>query len=555
MADQRIYHSPYPMPNVPVHQSISQFLVQSDPDDTHPDKVILADFDNPSRELTYSGLRRDAARDAAMLQKAHRLGEGDVVCIYARNSVDWASLAHAVLWAGGCFCGINPMATSFELVHYLGVASPKIVAVDGSLVQNVLDAIGQLEFTPEVLVIDDALETTVHDRVVYPRDFDRQNTPPMAPFDLSARDNRNQPAGMCFSSGTSGKPKGVVFSHHNLMAQLLSLRATNPLLHNGHTREVFFPSFSHVYGIVSAVLLPAWVGSYAQAMRHYTYAGYLRRCADMRATVLRLVPAVAARMVKDPGVVGQLDLRCVRAVMCSGAALSEDVVAGLRGLLAEDAGVLNGYGMSEATVTLLRETRGDKGASVGRPAAGVSIRIVDDNGEDVEPGHDGECWIRGPTAFMEYKGNPRETREAKRDGWLRSGDVVRVDRDGFLYLTGRKKELIKFKGHQIAPAELEAVLLLHPQVVDAGVCGVRDRQLDTEIAVGFVVVAADVAAEKRGEVLEEVRAFVNGRVAAYKALRERLFYVEAMPRNASGKIVRRHLVARATELRSRGRKL
>ncbi|KAK7429087.1 hypothetical protein QQZ08_004302 [Neonectria magnoliae] len=554
MADHHIYNSPYPMPNVPIHQSISQFLVQGDPDDTPPDKVILADFDNPSRHLTYSGLRHNAARDAAILRKAHRLDEGDVVCIYASNSVDWAALAHGVLWAGGCFCGINPLATSFELVHYFGVASPKIVAVDESLLQNVLDAIIRLEFTPEVLVIEDASKTTVHGHVVYPRDFDRQNTAPIPPFDLSSRDNRKQPAGMCFSSGTSGKPKGVVFSHHNLIAQLLWIRATNPFLHNGHMREVFFPSFSHVYGIVSAVLLPAWVGSYAQAMKSYNYMGYLERCAEIRATVLRLVPAVAVRMVKDP-VVRRMDFSCVQAAMCSGAALSDDVVRDLRGLLAENAGVLNGYGMSEATVTLLRETRQDKGASVGRPAAGVSVRIVDDNNEDVEPGTDGECWIRGPTVFMEYKDNASETREAKQDGWLRSGDVVRVDSDGFFYLTGRKKELIKFKGNQIAPAELEAVLLLHPQVVDAGVCGVRDARLDTEVAVGFVSVAADVAPEKRAEVLEEVRMFVNGRVAAYKAFREGLFYLQTMPRNSSGKLVRWELVVKAMELRRRRQKL
>ncbi|KAH8738322.1 luciferin 4-monooxygenase [Ilyonectria robusta] len=466
MASQRIYDSPYPKPDVPTNQSISQFLLQSNPDDAHPDQVILADFDNPKRELTYGALRRNAARDAAILRDVHGLNEGDV----------------------------------------------------------------------------------------YPRDFDRENALQIEPLDLSLRDNRKQPAGMCFSSGTSGKPKGVVFSHHNLIAQLLSLRATNPFLHNGHMREVFFPSFSHVYGIVSAVLLPAWVGSYVQAMKKFNYSGYLERCAEIRATVLRLVPAVAVRMVKDAGV-KRLDFSCVQAAMCSGAPLSDDVVEHLRRLLAPNAGVLNGFGMSECTVTLLRETRRDKGASVGRPAAGVSIRVVDDNYEDVRPGTDGECLIKGPTVFMEYKGNNLETREVKRDGWLRSGDVVRVDEDGFFYLTGRKKELIKFKGNQIAPAELEAVLLLHPHVVDAGVCGVKDKQLDTEIAVGFVTLAAEVSTEKHAEVLEEVREFVNSRVAPYKTFRESLFRMEALPKNASGKLLRRHLVAKATELRSRRQKL
>ncbi|KAF4460124.1 acyl- synthetases AMP-acid ligases II [Fusarium albosuccineum] len=539
MGNQRIYTSPYPHPNVPINQSVSQFLLHSDPDDTSPEKVILVDFDNPHRQLTYGGLRHNAARDAAILRTSHGLQEGDVVCIYAHSSVDWDSMAHAVLWAGGCFCGINPLATSFELVHYFETALPKIVVVDASLLPKVTEAAKKLKYSPEIL---------------YPRDFPRQNTAPINPIDLNSRDNRQVPAGMCFSSGTSGKPKGVVFSHHNLIAQLLTLRATNPFMHNGHMREVFFPSFSHIYGIVCAVLLSAWVGSYVQTMKRFNYMAYLKRCAKIRATVLRIVSSVAVRMVKDPDV-KTLDLSSVQAVMCSGAPLSHDVATDLQKLLAPGAGVLNGYGMSEATVTLLREVRREKSANVGRLSAGVSVRIVDDDGQDAEPGQDGECLIKGPTVFMEYKGNHSETQAAKKDGWLRSGDVVRVDEDGFFYLTGRKKELIKFKGNQIAPAELGAVLLLHPKVTDAGVCGVYDKALDTEIAVGFVTISEDVAREEHPEMLKGIREFVNERVAPYKRLREGLIHLDSLPKNASGKLLRRHLEAKATELRSRQQKL
>ncbi|KAF7564012.1 hypothetical protein G7046_g158 [Stylonectria norvegica] len=554
MPSHTIYRSPYPKLHVPVNQSVTEFLLQSDPDDAHPDKVILSDFDDPSRQLTYGGLRHDAARDAAILRTKHSLTEGDVVCIYAQNSVDWVSLAHGVLWAGGCFCGINPLATSFELVHYFEVASPTIVAVETSLLPNVLEAMKSLKFNPKVIVLEEPLNTVPNDYPAYPRDFDRNGTSPIKPFSLASSDNRDRPAGMCFSSGTSGKPKGVVFSHHNLIAQLLSIRATNPFVHNGHMREVFFPSFAHVYGIVSAVLLPAWVGSYVQAMQKFNYLAYLERCAEIRATVLRLVPAAAVRMTKDAAV-KRLDLSSAQTAMCSGAALSDEVVDGLRSMLAPGAGVLNGYGMSEATVSLLREVRREKGASVGRPAAGVSIRIVDDNYEDVEPGMDGECLVQGPTVFMEYKGNPAETLQAKKDGWLRSGDVVRADEDGFIYLTGRKKELIKFKGNQIAPAELEAVLLLHPAVSDAGVCGVYDKALDTELAVGFVTMEPMVPLDGRAAALEEIRAFVNEKVAPYKRFREALFSLETLPKNTSGKLLRRVLVAKATELRSRQQKL
>lgn len=359
---------------------------------------------------------------------------------------------------------------------------------------------------------------------------------------------------MCFSSGTSGAPKGVVFSHHNLIAQILSLRSTNPFTHNQHTREVFFPSFAHIYGVVSAVLVPAWVGSYMQAMKSFDYLKYMRRCSEIKATVLRLVPAVAVTMVKDPDV-RNMNLSSVRTIMCSGAALSADVLDELRGMLAPGASVLNGYGMSEATITLLREGRREKGNSVGRPSAGALIRIVDDNLNDVVSGTDGECIVKGPTVFMGYKNNPEETRSSFTNGWLRTGDVLHADMDGFFYLTGRKKELIKFKGNQVSPSELEAVLLLHPQVEDAGVCGIWSKQLDTEIPLGFVTLRRTVPIDQRADILEEVRNFVNIRVAPYKRFREELVHMETLPKNTSGKLLRRHLVTTATEMRARRAKL
>lgn len=359
---------------------------------------------------------------------------------------------------------------------------------------------------------------------------------------------------MCFSSGTSGNPKGVQLSHHNIIAQLLTLRATNPFAHSIRMREAFFPSFSHIYGIVSGVMLPAWVGSYLQPMRKFEYLPYVRRCAELRALVLRLVPAAAVRLATDPDI-QKLDLKCVQTVMCSGAALSDETVESLKEVLSPEVAVLNGYGMSETTLTLLRETRRDKGASVGRPAAGVSIRIVDNDFNDVEPGTDGECIVQGPTVFMGYKNNPVETTNTFRDGWLMTGDVVRADEEGFFYLTGRKKELIKFKGNQIPPTELEGVLQLHDSVAEAGVCGVWDKKLDTEIAIGFVVLASNVSKSGEAKALEDIRDFVNERVAPYKRFREPLIAIDQLPKNTSGKLLRRHLTAKATEMRTRAHKL
>lgn len=283
-------------------------------------------------------------------------------------------------------------------------------------------------------------------------------------------------------------------------------------------------------------------------MRTFDFMAYLRKAAEIRATTLRLVPATAIRLIKDPEV-KELDLSSVQTVYCAGASLETSVAQALQKML-NGTSILNGYGMSEGTISMLKENWSErKAGSIGKPAAGVSIRVVDDNYEDVPVGVDGECLWKGPTLFMGYKSNEAETRGSFHDGWLCSGDVIRVDEDGFFYITGRKKELIKFKGNQVPPAEIEAVLLSHPLVTDAGVCGVHDPQLESEVPVGYVSLDPHVRPEDRERVLKEVKAFVHGRVAKYKQLRGGLFVLDVMPKNATGKLVRRELPAKKEEIR------
>ncbi|KAH7029841.1 luciferin 4-monooxygenase [Microdochium trichocladiopsis] len=448
MGNQRIYRSPYPTPHVPTDLSIPQFLLQSNPDDVPADKVVLEDFDEHGKSITYGQLRNQAALQASALKQQYDLKEGDVVGLF------------------------------------------------GS---------------------------------------------PLQPPGFTSRDNRTIPAGIIFSSGTSGAPKAVLLSHHSLIAKLLVLRATNPFNHNAYTREVFFPSFAHIYGIVSGVLLPAWTGGYVVAMPRFEFDGYVRRCADIRATLLRLVPATAARLAADPVVRG-LALGTVRSVMCSGASLPAETIAGMRKVLHPEIVVLNGYGMSEGTISLQREGQAHKAGSIGRPAAGAEIRIVGDDGSDVAPGsdNDGECYVRSPTLFMGYKDNAGETADTlDQDGWLHTGDVVKIDRDGDMWLTGRKKELIKYKGNQVAPAELEGILLEHELVVDAGVCGLIKNGV--ELPAACVVLAGHEATADKEAVLRKLQAHLHERVAPYKRLRGGIFAVQELPRGSTGKLLRRSL--------------
>ncbi|KAI1843565.1 hypothetical protein JX266_010198 [Neoarthrinium moseri] len=374
----------------------------------------------------------------------------------------------------------------------------------------------------------------------FPVDFESKEAVGIPPYDLSSVDNRTIPAAMVFSSGTSGKPKGVVLSHHNLIAHLLTVRTTNPFVYNAQVREVFYPSFAHIYGVTSGILVPAWTGGYVVAMKHYDFLPYLQRCSEIKGTILRLVPATAIRLVKDPASRG-LDLTTVKTVMCAGAALPPEIVTGLQSILDPGTTVLNGYGMSEATIALQRDTRSAKAGSVGKPASGVSIRVVDDNGGDVRPGEDGECLVQTPTVFMHYKDNPSETKATFDGRWLKTGDVVRVDDDGFFWLTGRKKELIKYKANQVAPAELEAILLEHPLVSEAGVCGMYDESMDTEVPAGCVVLAQEANRRQQQEHLKTLKSYLDNRVAPYKKLRGGIYAVKSLPKGSTGKLLRREL--------------
>lgn len=210
----------------------------------------------------------------------------------------------------------------------------------------------------------------------------------------------------------------------------------------------------------------------------------------------------------------------------------------------------DGFGMSEGCITSLPMSWSTKKpGSIGKPQAGVSIRIVNDNYEDVEPGQEGECLFKGSTVLMRYINNEAATKEAFRDGWLCTGDVLKVDEDGFMWLTGRKKELIKYKGNQIAPAELEEVLLGHPMVNEAGVCATWDERRETEVPVGYVNFTQSVELGKRGSVLTEIKEFLEGRVAPHKSLRGGLFYLDELPKGPTGKLQRRDLPAAKKERR------
>jgi acyl-CoA synthetase (AMP-forming)/AMP-acid ligase II len=338
---------------------------------------------------------------------------------------------------------------------------------------------------------------------------------------------------MPYSSGTTGLPKGVMLSHGNLVANVLQVDASGHLQDGRDTLICFLPFF-HIYGLVVTLLTGLRSGATLVVMPRFELEPYLDLVERYHATVLHVVPPIVLALAKNPAAAGR-DFSSVRKLFSGAAPLGGDVIGQCTARV--DCILQQGYGLTETSPATHITSAGSsalKAGSIGSLLPNTECRVVDPmTGADVPEGQDGELWIRGPQVMRGYLNRPEETRATlDAEGWLHTGDIGHADVDGDFFIVDRLKELIKYKGMQVAPAELEALLLSHPAVADAAVVPHKDLEAG-EIPHAFVVLKAPATAE-------ELMAFVAGRVASYKKIR-RLDFIDAIPKSPSGKILRRVL--------------
>jgi len=302
---------------------------------------------------------------------------------------------------------------------------------------------------------------------------------------------------------------------------------------------VGFLPFFHIYGMTILMNLYLAAGGGVVTMPRFDLEQFLGLIQKHRTRQAFCVPPVVLALAKHP-LVDQFDLSGLRYVFSGaapmGAALGQAVEARL-GVAAEQ-----GYGMTEMSpVSHLSAADRGRPGSAGQTAPGTESRIVDpETGRDLDPGEEGELWVRGPQVMKGYLNNPEATAKTlTADGWLKTGDIAMIDADGYLFVRDRLKELIKVKGFQVAPAELEAELLSHPGVADAAVIGLPDEEAG-ELPVAYIVPAPGAQ-----PTAADLAAHLAGRLAHYKQVRDFRF-VEAIPKSASGKILRRVLKDQAT---------
>jgi acyl-CoA synthetase (AMP-forming)/AMP-acid ligase II len=492
--------------------------------------------DGPSgRTLTYGQLAESIRRVATGLAR-RGFRKGDVFAIYAPNLPEYAVIFNAVASLGGINTTVNPLYTAGELATQLKDSRARFLITVPAFLDKAREAAG-MTGVEEIFVFGEADGARSFAVLL--------EAPPQPP---SVRiDPRADVVALPYSSGTTGLPKGVMLTHHNLVSNLRQCEgAENFDGFKEGDRIIAVLPFFHIYGMVVIMKLGLCQGGTIVSVPRFDFQEFLTLVQRHRITIAPLVPPIVLGLVKHPAV-SQFDLSSVRLVFSGAAPLGEDQARALSQKLG--CPVVQGYGMTEASpVTHLSPTRNApvKPGSVGCVVPNTEVKLVDvlTGAERVGPRQEGELWIRGPQIMKGYLNRPEETAAClDAEGWYHTGDVGYVDEDGWFFIVDRTKELIKYKGMQVAPAELEALLLTHPAVLDCAVIRKADEEAG-EIPKAYVVLKADETS--RATDGATIMAFVAQRVAPHKRIRD-LEFIEQIPKSASGKILRRLLVQKEQE--------
>ena len=525
-----IFHSPFPevpVPNVPLTDFVFGQAGR------FADKPALVDGVS-GRVTTYARLVEEIRGAAAGLAR-RGFRKGDVLAILSPNSPEYVVAFHAAARLGGVVTPINPLYTAGEVGRQIKDARAKYLVTTPQLLGGVRE-VARGAGVEELFVFGEAEGAGAFTSLLGggPETGGDAKTGG-ANVTPVAFEPREDLVVLPYSSGTTGVCKGVMLTHRNLVANLSQIKGAGHDWEND-TLICVLPMF-HIYGLVVILNYGLWCGSTVVTLPRFDFGQVLKTMQDYRVTLAHLVPPIVLALAKHP-VVDSYDLSSLRMIFSGAAPLGAELSRACSERLGCD--IVQGYGMTETSpVTHISTPERNKFGSVGLCAPNTECKVVSvEAGEELDTGESGEICVRGPQVMKGYLNCPEATAQTiDADGWLHTGDIGYADSEGYFYVVDRAKELIKFKGLQVAPAELEALLLTHPSVADAAVIPSPDEEAG-EVPKAYVVV-------REGHALTEaeVLSFVAAHVAPYKKVR-RVEFVAQIPKSPSGKILRRLLVER-----------
>ncbi|KAI8924356.1 hypothetical protein BC831DRAFT_310536 [Entophlyctis helioformis] len=523
-----VHTSPYADVAIP-DQDIASFVLGSK--DVQANLAKPAFIDAATGETITFGdhIRRVQAFASGFV---HHLGfkKGDVLAMFSPNSIHYPAIVFGAVAAGGAFSGANPTNTADELAYQLKDSGASILVADPSVLATAKQAAktAGLRADRVFVLAKQAVDGT---RSV----FDLMSDKPLPKITWTKDELHNKPAYLCYSSGTTGRSKGVISTHRNIIANMLQV---TPIESAGVTpKDVWLGAlpFYHVYALQLSLHLAPRLAIPLVVMAKFDLGLLLQSIQKYRLTVLHIVPPIALALAKQP-VVDKFDMSSVRRIMSGAAPLGGEITAGLQKRLKVI--VTQGYGLTETSPVAVISAHDDTvEGSVGVLVPNMQMRIVDpDTGKDLEFNEPGEIWLRGPNVMKGYHNNVEATTSSiDKDGFFHTGDIGYVSFRNHLFIVDRLKELIKYKGNQVPPAELEAKLLTHPLIADAAVIPTPDEAAG-ELPLAYVVLKPGAKLTEK-----EVQAFIAKMVAPHKQLRGGVVFVNEIPKSAAGKILRRLL--------------
>ncbi|KAI0040813.1 amp dependent CoA ligase [Auriscalpium vulgare] len=559
-----------PLPHVPDDVTLVQFILDATHPSRplrHPDSPWLIE-DATGRTVSFEEIRTRVWGLANALSLKWDIREDEVVCIFSPNHVDYPVALWATHRLGAIVTAANPAFGADELAYQLTTAKAVAIIAHPAFLSAALGAAKLVGIPPSRVIPLDASAGPAPSNVAPNVDelikFGLANKANFQERRLNPGEAKTKLAFLSFSSGTTGKPKAVEIPHFSPIANIIQKAAhykfnepyttwENMRFRPGDVATAVLPMF-HIYGLIVNIHFLLFAGQTLVVTPKFEFTKYLDSIVKYRITHLLVVPPMVLLLCKHPAV-KKYDLSHVRFVLCGAAPLSAQLVSQLVKVI-PNAYIGQGYGMTETATTValfpLSQKIGTPG-SAGQLVPGVRARVVKEDGSLAAAGEQGELVVTGPSMAMRYSNNEQGTKETFVDGWVRTGDEVIIDKNGDLFIVDRLKEIMKVRGFQVAPAELEGHLLTHPDIADTCVVGIPD-EYSGEVPLAFVSLqphaARRVASDsKEADVLKaNIAKFVTDHKVYYKRLAGGVVFLDAIPKNPSGKLLRRVLRDQAKKL-------
>ncbi|KAJ4810071.1 4-coumarate:CoA ligase [Rhynchospora pubera] len=536
--DSTIYRSVLPDIEIPNHLPLHSYCFEHLGE--YADRPCLIDGSS-NTIYSYSDVDRLSRNTAANFR---RLGirKGDVIMNLLRNSVEFAFSFLGASRLGAATTTANPFYTPAEIHKQASAAGAKIIITEMCAVEKIKDFAAERDIC--VIITDGHVDGCMHFSELI-----KEDTPQFEGLDSEIEPD--DAVALPYSSGTTGLPKGVMLTHRSLVtsvSQQVDGENPNWYLHKDDVILCVLPLF-HIYSLNSILLCGLRVGATILMVKKFDLVGFMGLVQKYHVTIAPIVPPIVVEIAKSPEVDGY-DLSSIRFVQSGAAPMGKEIQDAFKAKL-PNAVFGQGYGMTEAGPVLAlclafaKEPYPVKSGSCGTVVRNAEMKIIDpETGASLGRNKPGEICIRGEQIMKGYLNDPTATKNTiDKEGWLHTGDVGFVDEDNEIFIVDRLKEIIKYKGFQVAPAEIEALLLTHPAIADAAVIPMKD-ELAGEIPVAFVV------RSNSSQVTEdEIKQFVSKQVIFYKRI-SKVFFTEAIPKNPSGKILRKDLRAKLAGLTS-----